>query len=102
MIFVRRSHSSEAVCGGPPGTRTLNLWIAGERVGSGVVEVIRPVTLEWLAWRLLTLGCEFEVHEPPELVAYLREISGRAGRAAGPTTTGAGRPPPPAGGPDGA
>ncbi|MEU4775370.1 YafY family protein [Micromonospora sp. NPDC023644] len=59
-------------------------------------------TLEWLAWRLLTLGCEFEVHEPPELVAYLREISGRAGRAAGPTTTGAGRTPPPAGGPDGA
>ncbi|MFG2101533.1 helix-turn-helix transcriptional regulator [Micromonospora echinaurantiaca] len=40
-------------------------------------------TLEWLAWRLLTLGCEFEVHEPPELVAYLREIGGRATRAAG-------------------
>ncbi|WP_155375093.1 helix-turn-helix transcriptional regulator [Catellatospora vulcania] len=38
--------------------------------------------LEWLAWRLLMLGCEFEVHEPPELVAYLREISGRAARAA--------------------
>ncbi|MEV4540175.1 helix-turn-helix transcriptional regulator [Micromonospora echinaurantiaca] len=40
-------------------------------------------TLEWLAWRLLTLGCEFEVHEPPELVAYLREIGDRATRAAG-------------------
>ncbi|WP_233257728.1 helix-turn-helix transcriptional regulator [Micromonospora sp. S4605] len=40
-------------------------------------------TLEWLAWRLLTLGCEFEVHEPPELVAHLREIGGRATRAAG-------------------
>ncbi|MGW4501666.1 helix-turn-helix transcriptional regulator [Micromonospora sp. NPDC004336] len=40
-------------------------------------------TLEWVAWRLLTLGCEVEVHEPPELVAYLREISGRAARAAG-------------------
>ncbi|WP_328415922.1 MULTISPECIES: YafY family protein [unclassified Micromonospora] len=41
-------------------------------------------TLDWLAWRLLTLGCEFEVHEPPELIAYLREIGGRATRAARP------------------
>lgn len=38
--------------------------------------------LEWLAWRLLMLGCEFEVHSPPELVAYLRETAGRAARAA--------------------
>jgi predicted DNA-binding transcriptional regulator YafY len=43
-------------------------------------------TLEWTAWRLLLLGCEFEVHEPPELVAYLRELAGRAARAAGPPT----------------
>jgi predicted DNA-binding transcriptional regulator YafY len=43
-------------------------------------------TLEWLAWRLMTLGCEFEVHEPPELVAYLREIGARASRAANPPT----------------
>jgi predicted DNA-binding transcriptional regulator YafY len=42
-------------------------------------------TLRWLAWRLLTLGCDFEVHEPAELVTYLREIGGRAVRAAGPT-----------------
>ncbi|MGS2618227.1 helix-turn-helix transcriptional regulator [Micromonospora sp. LZ34] len=41
-------------------------------------------TLDWLAWRLLTLGCDVEVHEPPELIAYLREISLRAARAAGP------------------
>jgi predicted DNA-binding transcriptional regulator YafY len=40
-------------------------------------------TLEWTAWRLLLLGCEFEVHEPPELVAYLRNLAGRAARAAG-------------------
>ncbi|MER7420714.1 YafY family protein [Micromonospora peucetia] len=58
-------------------------------------------TLEWLAWRLLTLGCEFEVHEPPELVAYLREIGGRAGRAAGPPSTDT-RHAPSSGGPDGA
>ncbi|SIM79466.1 helix-turn-helix transcriptional regulator [Micromonospora cremea] len=40
-------------------------------------------TLDWLAWRLLTLGCDIEVHEPPELIAYLREIGARATRAAG-------------------
>ncbi|GAA3510652.1 putative DNA-binding transcriptional regulator YafY [Streptosporangium album] len=40
-------------------------------------------TLEWLASRLLMLGCEFEVHEPPELLAYLRALGARATRAAG-------------------
>jgi hypothetical protein len=29
------------------------------------------------------LGCEFEVHEPPELAAHLREAAGRALRATG-------------------
>ncbi|MFF0411557.1 helix-turn-helix transcriptional regulator [Kitasatospora sp. NPDC004745] len=38
---------------------------------------------EWTAVRLLMLGCEFEVHEPPELVAHLRALAGRAARAAG-------------------
>ncbi|MDH6578964.1 YafY family protein [Kitasatospora sp. MAP5-34] len=42
----------------------------------------RADRLDWLAVRLVTLGCEFEVHEPPELAAYLRELAGRAGRAA--------------------
>ncbi|MDR8412737.1 YafY family transcriptional regulator [Nonomuraea sp. 3-1Str] len=41
----------------------------------------RSDTLEWLAFRLLTLGCEFEVHEPPELLEHLRELGGRALRA---------------------
>ncbi|MEU8019040.1 YafY family protein [Micromonospora parva] len=41
-------------------------------------------TLEWLAWRLLTLGCDLEVHEPPELIAHLRQIGTRATRAASP------------------
>jgi predicted DNA-binding transcriptional regulator YafY len=41
-------------------------------------------TLEWLALRLVTLGCEFEVHEPAELVAYLRALGARATRAAKP------------------
>jgi predicted DNA-binding transcriptional regulator YafY len=40
-------------------------------------------TLEWLAFRLTMLGCEFEVHEPPELARYLRALGARATRAAG-------------------
>jgi predicted DNA-binding transcriptional regulator YafY len=40
-------------------------------------------TLEWLAFALLRLGCEFEVHEPPELREHLRALAGRLGRAAG-------------------
>ncbi|GAB3989978.1 YafY family protein [Actinoallomurus acanthiterrae] len=40
-------------------------------------------TLEWLAQRLTMLGCEFTVHEPPELVAYLRSLGARALRATG-------------------
>lgn len=39
-------------------------------------------TLEWLAARLLMLGCELEVHDPPELRAYLAELASRASRAA--------------------
>jgi predicted DNA-binding transcriptional regulator YafY len=42
-----------------------------------------PEALEWLAVRLALLGHEFTVHEPPELVAYLRAMGGRAQRAAG-------------------
>ncbi|MBP2327772.1 putative DNA-binding transcriptional regulator YafY [Kibdelosporangium banguiense] len=40
-------------------------------------------TLEWLAFRLTMLGCEFEVHGPPELAEYLRAFGARATRAAG-------------------
>jgi predicted DNA-binding transcriptional regulator YafY len=45
----------------------------------------RADTLEWLASRLLMLGCEFEVHEPPELLTYLRAAGTRAIRATGVT-----------------
>ena len=34
-------------------------------------------TLEWTAIRLILLGCDFEVHDPPELVDYLRTLSAR-------------------------
>lgn len=39
-------------------------------------------TLEWLAFRLMVVGCDFEVHEPPELIEYLRGLGERVGRAA--------------------
>jgi predicted DNA-binding transcriptional regulator YafY len=38
-------------------------------------------SLEWLASRLVQLGCEFTVHEPPELAEYLRAMGARAARA---------------------
>ena len=40
-------------------------------------------TLEYLAFRLVQLGCEFEVHEPPELVERFALLAERFGRAAG-------------------
>jgi predicted DNA-binding transcriptional regulator YafY len=40
-------------------------------------------TLDWLALRLAMLGCQFEVHEPPELAQYLRALGTRVIRAAG-------------------
>ncbi len=40
-------------------------------------------TLDWLAFALLKLGCEFEVHEPPQLREHLRELGARVLRAAG-------------------
>ncbi len=41
-------------------------------------------TLEWLAAKLLILGCPFEVHDPPQLRTYLAELSSRAAHAAAP------------------
>ncbi|MBP2335103.1 putative DNA-binding transcriptional regulator YafY [Saccharothrix coeruleofusca] len=64
------------------------------RAWGGVVGEVQPLdertcllrsrsdTLEWLAFRLTALGCEFEVHEPPELAEHLRALAARASRAA--------------------
>ncbi|MEV7934974.1 YafY family protein [Kitasatospora sp. NPDC088264] len=41
----------------------------------------RTDSLEWTAVRLLTLDCEFDVHEPPELITHLRTLAARADRA---------------------
>ncbi|MFB7615607.1 helix-turn-helix transcriptional regulator [Kitasatospora sp. NPDC056181] len=42
----------------------------------------RADSLDYLAMRLLMLGCEFEVHDPPEMHAHLRALAARANRAA--------------------
>jgi predicted DNA-binding transcriptional regulator YafY len=67
---------------------------AAQRLGAATEE-IEPIdeescrlrgaadTLEWLAARLLMLGCEFTVHEPPELREHLRDLGARAASAAG-------------------
>ncbi|CCH29769.1 YafY family protein [Actinosynnema sp. NPDC047251] len=38
-------------------------------------------TLDYLAFQLVQLGCEFEVHGPPELVEHLRSLRGRIDRS---------------------
>ncbi|MFD4196784.1 helix-turn-helix transcriptional regulator [Amycolatopsis thermoflava] len=57
---------------------------AGELTATGPAEcrlATHADTLDWLAFRLLALGCEFEVREPPELAAHLRALAGRITRA---------------------
>jgi predicted DNA-binding transcriptional regulator YafY len=39
--------------------------------------------LGWLALRIVMIGVDFDVHEPPELAEHLRELAGRLRRAAG-------------------
>ncbi|HEY7076985.1 MAG TPA: YafY family protein [Solirubrobacteraceae bacterium] len=39
--------------------------------------------IEWLALRVAMLGVDVEVHEPPELIAQMRVLARRLGRAAG-------------------
>jgi predicted DNA-binding transcriptional regulator YafY len=40
-------------------------------------------TLDWIAIRLILLGCDFEIHDPPELADHLRTLGTRLTRAAG-------------------
>ena len=39
--------------------------------------------LDWLAMRIAMLGCDYDVHEPLELIEKLREVRDRIGRAVG-------------------
>lgn len=50
-----------------------------------LLDGMRDDSLEWLAHRIVQLGCEFEVHDPPELATYLCELAERLLRAARPS-----------------
>jgi predicted DNA-binding transcriptional regulator YafY len=41
----------------------------------------RADSLEWIAFRVVMLDCDFEVHEPAELTAYIERLAGRLTRA---------------------
>lgn len=43
----------------------------------------RSDSVRWIAFRVITLDCDFTVEQPPELAAYLRTLSARVARAAG-------------------
>lgn len=45
--------------------------------------VIQGDYLEWLAFQLAWIGAPFEIHDPPELVAYVAGLSQRLGEAVG-------------------
>ncbi|MFF7984739.1 helix-turn-helix transcriptional regulator [Streptomyces sp. NPDC007901] len=57
----------------------------GDEAGTGWC-VVRGSTgdpMEWLAVRLVMVGCEFAVREPAELMECVRELGGRLSRAGG-------------------
>jgi predicted DNA-binding transcriptional regulator YafY len=77
VVTVHRPH--------PPARERL----AGWEVAADGRLISPPDTVPWLATALLGLGCEFEVHAPPELIDHLTEMAGRALRVAGPASPGA-------------
>ena len=65
-----------------PAARVRDVLAGWEVVDKGSDRLISPPdTLDWLAIRLLGLGCEFEVHDPPELAGHLAAMAARAVRA---------------------
>ncbi|RCV52911.1 helix-turn-helix transcriptional regulator [Marinitenerispora sediminis] len=94
--FLTRKLSSMAPTYEVVATLRLPAEEAARLLGTGAGEV-RPIdahscrlrghadTVERSAAWLLMLGCDFEVHEPPELVAHLRTVAARAAGAAGVT-----------------
>ncbi|MFE0043158.1 helix-turn-helix transcriptional regulator [Streptomyces albireticuli] len=46
------------------------------------LDITTADSLEWVAFRLALLDCEFRVHEPRELIEHLRELGARISRAA--------------------
>ncbi|MEV5507914.1 helix-turn-helix transcriptional regulator [Streptomyces orinoci] len=51
------------------------------------LDAVSTDSIEWTAFRLLMLDCEFQVTEPPELVAHLRDLGARISRATARTGT---------------
>ncbi|MFI7002970.1 helix-turn-helix transcriptional regulator [Nocardia sp. NPDC050175] len=47
------------------------------------LDTLRDDSPEWLAHRLIALGVDFEVREPPELIRQLRTVTARIDRAIG-------------------
>ncbi|AWL38570.1 MULTISPECIES: YafY family protein [unclassified Streptomyces] len=68
--------------------------------GRTCVLVTGADSLESLAVHLSVLGCDFTVTEPPELVAYLRELAGRYARSTATSAPGVDAAAPAAGSPD--
>ncbi|WP_405654599.1 helix-turn-helix transcriptional regulator [Streptomyces sp. NBC_00019] len=61
-------------------------WLgAPEESGEGRCRLRTTVgdPVEWMAVRLVMVGCEFTVREPEELVRCVRDLGGRLSRAAG-------------------
>ena len=64
--------------------RRRHLWGTVEARGEDACEYsTSDDSLDWLAMRIGMLGFDFEVHEPPELVACFEQLAARFGRAAG-------------------
>jgi predicted DNA-binding transcriptional regulator YafY len=59
-------------------------WGAIEPIDAGTCQYrTSDDDLRWLALRVLMLGVDFEVHQPPELVDHLQAMAVRLGRAVG-------------------
>ena len=54
-----------------------------ENAGTSTVRISSLLRPHWTALTLGTVGAEFEVVKPPELLAQLREWAGRFSRATG-------------------
>jgi predicted DNA-binding transcriptional regulator YafY len=91
--YVRERHLSLAPTYGMVATLHAPCdWVAA-RAGDAIT-AIEPIaadrcritidgdTLAWLVARLIMFDCDVDIHEPPELVAYVRTLGSRLTRAA--------------------
>ena len=67
-----------------PASEVPRHWGTIEPIDAGTCEYrTGDDDLHWLALRIVMLGVDFEVHEPPELVEHLRELGARISRGSG-------------------